>query len=170
LNGCLAGLLDSWESLPAGKEGMGRVGFELSMLGGLLIASLGWRAIFTINLPLCLIAIFVSLRALVDDNKRSQQRFDFVGAVSLAAALLAILYSLTEGQHIGFRTPWILALFTCGLIGFGFFIWWELHTTNPMINMQYFKVRDFSVGLLQMYLTQISRKKLLKNLKSSIKN
>ena len=122
------------------------------MLGGLLIASLGWRAIFTINIPLCLIAIFVSMRALSDDNKRSQQRFDYIGAVSLAVALLAILYSLTEGQHIGFRTPWILALFTCGIIGFGFFIWWELHTETPMINMQYFKVRDFSVGLLQMYL------------------
>ncbi len=122
------------------------------MLGGLLISSFGWRSIFTVNIPLSLIAIAVSHWALVDDSKRSPQRFDYIGAVSLGAALVSVLYSLTEGQHIGFATPIVLATFVAGILGLGFFIWWEMHTTAPMIDLSYFKIRDFSVGLLMIYL------------------
>lgn len=122
------------------------------MLGGLLISSFGWRSIFTVNIPLSLIAIAVSHWALVDDSKRSPQRFDYVGAVSLGAALVSVLYSLTEGQHIGFTTPIVLATFVAGILGLVFFIWWEMHTTAPMIDLSYFKIRDFSVGLLMIYL------------------
>lgn len=122
------------------------------MLGGLLISSFGWRSIFTVNIPLSLIAIAVSLWALSDDSKRSPQRFDYLGAVSLGAALVSILYSLTEGQHVGFETPLVLTTFVAGVFGLVFFIWWELRTTAPMIDLSYFKIRDFSIGLLMIYL------------------
>lgn len=122
------------------------------MLGGLLIGSFGWRSIFTVNIPLSIIAIIVSHWALVDDSKRSPQRFDYIGAVSLGAALVSILYSLTEGQHVGFMMPIVLTTFVAGIVGFIFFVWWELRTTAPMIDLSYFKIRDFSVGLLMIYL------------------
>ena len=118
------------------------------VLGGLLIGTLGWRAIFYVNIPIGIIALLLSLRALSNDNKRSEQRFDFVGAFSLGAALVAILFALTEGQHIGFAVPWVRGLIVSGILGLGFFVWWERRTPAPMIAMDSFRIPQFSLGLL----------------------
>ena len=122
------------------------------VIGGLLLSQWDWRSIFTVNIPFGIIAIIIAMRALSNDNQRSQQRFDYVGALTLGAALVAVLYALTEGQHIGFTVPWIPVLFAVGIIGFAVFVWWELRTPAPMIDMSFFKTRDFSLGLLQTFL------------------
>lgn len=122
------------------------------VLGGLLISQWDWRSIFLVNIPLGIIAVIIAMRALSNDNQRTQQRFDYVGASSLGASLIAVLYALTEGQHIGFNITWIQGLFGLGLLGFVFFVWWELRTPQPMIDMSFFKNRDFSIGLLQTFL------------------
>jgi EmrB/QacA subfamily drug resistance transporter len=117
-------------------------------LGGLLIGTLGWRAIFYVNIPISIIAIIISLRALANDDKRSEQRFDYIGAFSLGAALVAMLFALTEGQHIGFAVPWVMALFGAGVAGLIAFVWWELRTSDPMIAMDSFRIQNFSLPLL----------------------
>lgn len=122
------------------------------VIGGLLIEQFNWQSIFFVNIPVSIVGLIISQRALVDDAKRSTQRFDLVGAFSLGASLVAILYALTEGQHVGFDLPMIQGLFSAGLLGLIFFVWWELRTPAPMIDMSFFKVRDFSIGLIQTYM------------------
>ena len=118
------------------------------VLGGLIIASLGWRSIFFVNIPFGLLALVLSYKVLTDDSKRTQQRFDYLGAALLGGSLVSILYSLTEGQHIGFGTPLTLGLFVGGFIGLAGFVWWERRIDYPMLNMQFFKNRNFSLGLI----------------------
>ena len=122
------------------------------VLGGVMIESFGWRSIFLVNIPFSIIAIAVSYWALTNDTQRSKQKFDYVGAVSLGAALVAVLYALTEGQHVGMSTPWVWQLFVAGIAGLGFFLWWETKTSAPMIDLSFFKNRTFSIGLMQTYL------------------
>ena len=122
------------------------------VLGGFMIASYGWRSIFLVNIPFSILAIAVSYWALTNDTQRSKQRFDFVGAISLGASLVAILYALTQGQHLGMATPWVWQLLVVGVLGIGFFLWWEARFEAPMIDLSFFKNRDFSIGLAQTYL------------------
>ncbi len=118
------------------------------VLGGLIIGTLGWRYIFFVNIPICLLALTIALRALEDDNKRAEHQFDIVGAGLLGGALMAILFAMTDGQHGGFNQPYIIALIVIGVIGLGLFVWWEQRTAEPMIQIGFFRNRTFSLGLL----------------------
>jgi EmrB/QacA subfamily drug resistance transporter len=118
------------------------------VLGGLIIGTLGWRAIFYVNFPIGIIAMLISLRALSADNKRSDQKFDLLGAVLLGGSLVSILYSLTEGQHVGFTVPYIMTMFAVGIVGLIGFVLWELRTPEPMVNMQFFRIPNFSLGIM----------------------
>jgi EmrB/QacA subfamily drug resistance transporter len=118
------------------------------VLGGIIIATLGWRSIFYVNIPFGILALILSYYVLADDSKRTQQRFDYIGAALLGGALVSILYSLTEGQHTGFGTPLTLVLFFGGFVGLALFIWWERRIDYPMLNLQFFSNHNFSLGLV----------------------
>ncbi|MFM2031435.1 MAG: hypothetical protein RLZZ297_200, partial [Chloroflexota bacterium] len=118
------------------------------VLGGLIIATLGWRSIFYVNIPFGLLALAMSYMVLEDDAKRTQQRFDYVGAALLGGSLVAILYAMTEGQHSGFGTPSTLGLIAAGFVGIAAFIWWENRIDYPMLNLRFFANRNFSLGLI----------------------
>lgn len=118
------------------------------VLGGIIIGTLGWRYIFFVNIPICIIALAISLWALEDDNKRAEHQFDITGAAILGASLMAILFALTDGQHVGFMQPHVLGLVVLGTIGLIVFVWWEQRTPEPMIQIPFFRNQTFSLGLL----------------------
>ena len=68
------------------------------VLGGWLIDTVGWRAIFLINLPLAAVAAALALIAVERDPKPSVgARLDFAGAALVTAALTCLAWGLTEG-------------------------------------------------------------------------
>ncbi|MGP3976914.1 MFS transporter [Streptomyces sp. 8N114] len=78
------------------------------VLGGVLVAAdlagTGWRAIFLINVPVVLVALALSARAVPDSRSESPARGDIAGTVLLACGLVALLLPLTEGRAAGW--PW----------------------------------------------------------------
>ncbi|GAB4166786.1 MAG: MFS transporter [Roseiflexaceae bacterium] len=118
------------------------------VLGGVLLRYADWPSIFWVNVPIGIIALFVALRALPDDRTRSDQKFDIPGAIILAGALLLILYALTEGQVWGFADPRTIGLLVIGIVGMIGFIIWEQRAAAPMINLQLFVNRSFSLSLV----------------------
>lgn len=96
------------------------------VLGGWLIDTVGWRAIFLINLPLAVAAIAVALYAIEPDPGRpADARLDIRGAVLITAALTAAIWALTEGAGPrGWTGPAVLALIAGGVFGAGF-VWTE---------------------------------------------
>lgn len=116
--------------------------------GGLLIDNVGWPSIFYVNVPIGIAAIVLSLRALPDDRRRSEQRFDLAGALLLASALLLLLLALTEAQSLGFGDARIIGMALGGLLAGGLFLWWERRASAPMVDLQIFRSRSFSLALL----------------------
>ncbi|HEY1449097.1 MAG TPA: MFS transporter [Caulobacteraceae bacterium] len=92
------------------------------VLGGWLIDTAGWRAIFLINLPLAAAAVGIALYAIEADPKpQGEARLDLTGAVMVTAALTGLTWALTEGAGPqGWTAPAVLALITGVILAVGF--------------------------------------------------
>jgi EmrB/QacA subfamily drug resistance transporter len=96
------------------------------VLGGWLIDTVGWRAIFLINLPLALAAIAVALYAIEPDPDRpAGARLDIRGAVLITAALTLATWALTEGAGPGGWTVSAVFALIAGSVFAGGFVWTE---------------------------------------------
>jgi EmrB/QacA subfamily drug resistance transporter len=116
------------------------------LLGGFLIDSLSWRAIFGINiLP---IAVTVWLLGLLDipEHVRPNTRIDFVGAALCSLGLAGSVYALIEQGHYGWSDPRVAVTGIAGVAMLGFFIWHERRTKSPMLPLSLFASRNFNVG------------------------
>lgn len=108
------------------------------VLGGILVATVGWRGIFAVNLPVALLAAVLTLWWLPRDGRRPAHRpaartsggFDVLGVVLFAAALTTALLFLMDLQH----PRWLLlppfVLLGAGLVG------WELRRAEPFIDLR----------------------------------
>ncbi len=89
------------------------------LLGGLIVDGVGWRWIFYVNVPVCLVALLLSRRGVPDDGRREPRRLDLPGLALLSPALALIVYGLSRtGAPGGGLLPLVsgtalLAAFTC---------------------------------------------------------
>ena len=121
-------------------------------VGGLLVSALDWRWVFFFNVPLGLLAVAAGLailgsRRASDEGRGEPERgFDWLGAGLSSGVLITFLLVVTNGHRAGWTSPAILAsvlVFVALLAGF---IWWELRTPGPMLDLRLFQRRTFSFG------------------------
>ena len=115
-------------------------------LGGLLIAGLGWRAIFLINVPLGLVAFALAWRALPTASKAAgQSGFDAVGTVLLALTLAAYALAMTLGRG-SFGALNIGLLIATG-VGVVLFVFAQTKVENPLIQPARFRDHALNASL-----------------------
>ena len=117
-------------------------------LGGILVSALGWRAVFFVNVPIGLITIAVSLLVLAgstanrsprDSSSLDRPSFDWCGALLSAFALLALLLVVGNINRMGWDSPAILMGALIGVFFLAMFIWWELRSAAPMLDLRLFR-------------------------------
>lgn len=144
------------EAVPKDKTGsamgllgtMSAIGTALGpSLGGVLIASFGWRSIFFINLPLGLISLVLAYRYLLADRQLStseRPRFDHLGTLLLALTLGAYALAMTMGRgHFGVLNG---VLLLAAVIGAGVFVRVEANAKSPLIRLTMFQNPVLSAG------------------------
>jgi EmrB/QacA subfamily drug resistance transporter len=117
-------------------------------LGGILIAGLGWRVIFLINLPLGILALFLAHRYLPNDRKRPKAErpgFDHFGTLLLALTLAAYALAMTTGR--GSFGPFNVVLLLASVFGAGLFVLAEKRAAAPLIRLAMFRNRVLSSSL-----------------------
>lgn len=137
------------------------------VVGGLLVDTLGWRSVFFINIPLGLLGIATCL-VILDDGRgvrmtrsNRQRRFDWLGAALSTGALVTFLLAMTNGHKAGWASPLILAALLGSVALLSTFIWWELHTSSPVLDLRLFKSRTFSFGVSAAFLTFLGSSSVL---------
>jgi len=113
-------------------------------LGGVLTASLGWRAIFLVNVPIGLINVWLAYRYLPmarPDRTSPRPRIDLVGTALLAGTLVAYASAMTLGRHHAF------ALIGAALIGALAFLAVEARVTAPLVRLSMFRDPALCAGL-----------------------
>ncbi|POA20258.1 MFS transporter [Pseudomonas sp. FW300-N1A1] len=117
-------------------------------LGGVLIASVGWQAIFLVNVPLGIISLLLAWRYLPADRPRTPRNkaaFDAVGTLVLALTLAAYALAMTLGQgHFGALNGILLLTAACGV---GLFAWVESRVEAPLVCLALLRNRSLSAGL-----------------------
>ncbi|MBP7420714.1 MAG: MFS transporter, partial [Burkholderiaceae bacterium] len=107
-------------------------------LGGLLIAGVGWQALFFINLPLGVLAFFLAYHTLpADGPKAGRLGFDYLGTQLLALTLAAYALAMTLG-----RGSWGLlnaALLLAAVLGAGLFVQAQKRAVSPLVRMDLFR-------------------------------
>jgi len=102
------------------------------LAGGALVAMLGWRAIFFVNLPICLVGILSAWQ--LSDNATSKLRaFDPGGQIAAIATLGALAAGLIEGRALGWLSAATIGLFVVATIGLAAFVRTESRAAAPMM-------------------------------------
>ena len=117
------------------------------LAGGVLVDALGWEWIFFVNVPIGIIGLGLAYW-LMPVLPTQKHRFDLIGVGLSGVAMFLIVFALQEGQSGGWA-PWIWAVLVAG-IGFmtGFVYWQSISTDEPLIPLDIFRDRDFSLANL----------------------
>ena len=122
------------------------------LVGGVLIATLGWRSIFFINVPIALVGIYLTRRWAGETTRSRDHGIDFGGQLAAVLALTALVAATIEGGSRGFGAPLVLAGFGLSLLSGVAFVGLEARGTSPMLPLRLFRSRVFSasasIGLL----------------------
>lgn len=114
-------------------------------LGGWLASNFGWRSCLLVTPVLAVITLLITWR-FVPETVKDQRKLDIPGILIVAAALVTVIYGLTELQD-GFNVG-ALGLIVLGL-GLGVaFVRWELHTRTPALDMRIFRSGRFNAALI----------------------
>ena len=120
------------------------------LIGGALVATVGWRALFVVAVPFTLIAILLSLRWIPPDSphESSRRSLDGVGALLWTLSVIAIVLPINLAGN-GTLSPLALLLvyLGTGLLLFGF-IAWELRQSEPVVQVRLFLTRTFRSAAL----------------------
>jgi MFS transporter, DHA2 family, methylenomycin A resistance protein len=116
-------------------------------VGGALIALVGWRSIFLVNIPIGLIGLWLTLRY-VTDTPRGSRGLDFPGQMAAIASLAILAAALIEGGRFGWTNRWVLAAFCTFVVLTALFIAQERRSREPMLPLALFSHRIFALTTL----------------------
>jgi EmrB/QacA subfamily drug resistance transporter len=126
------------------------------LLGGLITATLGWRWIFFVNLPIGTFGAlwtFSRLKEIAVTDRRD--RFDSLGMALFVAGIVLWLLGLTE--VIQANDGWVAPLMALGTIALAAFAWWETRCESPLMDPALLKNRIFAFGNAALFLNALAR-------------
>lgn len=145
------------ESFPPSERGkaLGWIGTAVSLgiitgpvLGGLLISTFGWRAIFFVNIPVGVVGTWLALRNVPNTEPAPGQRFDILGAVLMSLSMFSLSLALTLGQELGFSSAAILGAFALSAVTAIAFVYVELRVDSPMVELRLFRNPMLTVSVV----------------------
>jgi EmrB/QacA subfamily drug resistance transporter len=116
------------------------------LLGGWLVDVSSWRMIFLINVPIAL-ATLVLVQRLggMKQPRRIDLRVDLPGALLCVAGLGLLVAGFIEQPHLGWGNPLVPGGMVGGAVLLVAFVAYELHAPMPMLPLELFRLRNFSV-------------------------
>jgi len=118
-------------------------------LGGYLTEFVHWSLVFSVNLPIGVLGVLLGLLLLREAPTQRGLSFDAFGfglaAVCTSAALLAAT-NAPKVDYFGWTDPRVLHLLAVSAVTLPVFVWWELRTPQPILDLRLFAGFAFSLN------------------------
>ena len=119
------------------------------LVGGPVTEGLGWEWIFFLNVPVALAVTALSPALLSESrNLEGGRRFDVAGALTITAALVALVYAVVEAPATGWGDSQTLGLLGISAALFALFAWIESRSPAPLAPLRVFRSRELVGGNL----------------------
>ena len=139
-------------------------------LGGYITDNFDWRWIFYLNVPICLLSLFLTSRIVedppyvkkeVEKNKHGGMRLDFLGFGLVGLTFGSLEFILDKGQEDDWFSSHLIAFFTVAMVvAFVALIWWELRMLRsgkkPLLNLTLFTRPQFAISFMLMFVLGFS--------------
>lgn len=146
-------------AFPPEKKGVAMSLFGLAVMvfailgpsfGGFIVDNLNWQYIYSVNIPIGLISLFLVSRFIQDTkHDKKSEKIDYIGMSALILWLLSIQIVLDKGQQYNwFDCAWISWLSGFSLVALAFLIVWEIENKNSFMKLRLFKDRNFLIGTI----------------------
>ncbi|TDU03020.1 MFS transporter [Streptomyces sp. 846.5] len=159
------------DAFPTEQRGMalgvnqiaGLSGQFLGLVAGGLLATVDWRAVFWVNVPIGVVGTVWSYRSLREIGARRSARIDWAGNLTFTCGALALLAGITYGiqpyggHPTGWTNPLVLGMLGGGVLLLVVFGLVETRVAEPMFHLGLFRIRAFSAGNAASLLTAIAR-------------
>ncbi len=121
------------------------------LLGGLIAASLGWRWIFYLNLPLVALLGAMVLRSIEESRDSAAARLDPLGSLTFAGGLGYLIWALIDANRAGWDSAPTLARLLLGGFLLSLFVLVERSQARPMVDLRLLRNARFIGALLGMF-------------------
>src|ERR1700684_1484575 len=139
--------------LALGINGVAAVaGSSIGLVLGGGFAPVAWRAVFLVSVPFGIFGTVWGYMKLRDLSERKPAKIDWLGNITFAVGLIAIMVGITYGiqpyghHTMGWTSPKVIAEIGGGIIVLIIFCFVEVRAESPMFHLELFKVRAFSAG------------------------
>jgi len=153
------------ESYPTEKRGMAQAIYGMGViigptlgppLGGYLVDNFSWPYIFYINIPLGIIATFLTLSFVKSPKygeKLKANQVDWWGIIFLTAFIGSLQFVLEHGQQDDwFENTTIVILSIVSFFGLIFFLWRQLTYKYPIVNLRVLKDQNLRIGTIMCFI------------------
>ena len=118
------------------------------VLGGALVDGIGWRAIFWVNVPVGLLAIFLTRRFVPESRADEPRRPDVIGQVLVFVMLASVTYAIIEAPDAGWLSAQTLGTFALGALALLGVLVYEPRRDQPLIELRFFRSAPFAGATL----------------------
>jgi EmrB/QacA subfamily drug resistance transporter len=112
------------------------------LLGGVLTEYLGWEWVLFVNTPIGIAAAMLAPRLLAESRDEVEHRsFDVVGAVTVTAGLVLLVYALVDAPQAGWGSTQTIVLGIVAIVLLTAFVAWERTRIAPLVPFSIFRLR-----------------------------
>ena len=142
------------EAFPTAKRGVaiglwgGITGLAVALgpvVGGAIAGGISWHWIFWLNVPIGLALMPLAARKL-KESFGPRPQLDLIGVVLAGLAALGVTWALVRADAVGWGSVEIIGSLAGGLVLAGLFVAWERRTSNPMLQLAFFRDRTFATA------------------------
>ncbi|MFI6431250.1 MFS transporter [Rhodococcus oryzae] len=126
------------------------------MSGGWLLENFSWHSVFWINVPVAAVAIIATLLLVPESKAAVVGRLDLPGIVLSIAGITLLVWSIIEAPRYGWLSLATLGGIAAAAVLLGAFVWWQLRTQTPILDMRLFLIRRFSLPALAIAIAYFS--------------